>query len=114
MEALECLFRKRHKSIEVDPETGCWRWTGAKLKSGYGIMVLLVHRVSHEVFIGNIPEDYEVDHLCRQRDCCNPFHLEAVSHRENNNRGESPSAKHARKTHCPKGHPYSGDNLMFH
>jgi hypothetical protein len=66
------------------------------------------HRLSYEFIFGPIPEDHEVDHLCRLRPCVNPFHLEVVTHQENNLRGTSPAAMHAAKTACPQGHEYDG------
>lgn len=67
--------------------------------------------MSHELHKGPIPEGLVIDHLCRNRGCVNPDHLEAVTQRENILRGEGLAAANARKTHCPKGHPYSGENL---
>lgn len=70
-----------------------------------------VHRVVYELEYGPIPEGRELDHLCRNRACVNPKHLEIVSHRENCLRGVAPAAQNARKTHCKYGHPLSGGNL---
>ncbi len=91
----------------------CWLWQKGKTTAGYGTVRLegktrYVHRLSYEAIIGPIPIGYDIDHLCRNTICYNPEHLEAVTHMENMSRG-----KHARKTHCPKGHPYSGDNLYI-
>lgn len=72
-----------------------------------------VHRTSYEVFRGPIPVGLVIDHLCRNRLCCNPDHLEAVTFRENIRRGESVMAQKARATHCLKGHPLSGDNVYI-
>ena len=89
-------------------ESGCWEWTGAHTKAGYAaIRDGYLHRLSYEHFIGPIPDGLEIDHLCRNRGCCNPLHLEAVTHAENMRRGFWGA-----KTHCPKGHPYEGDNLI--
>ena len=91
----------------------CWVWDKGKLSAGYGTtriegVTKLVHRIAYEYIIGAIPNGLELDHLCRNHACYNPEHLEAVTHIENMRRG-----KHARKTHCPNGHPYSGDNLYI-
>lgn len=99
-------------------EDECWTWQGAQMSGGYGIIQIagaakLTHRVSHEVFKGPIPEGLHIDHLCRTRLCINPAHLEAVTNVENIMRGEGFFAKNARVTHCPKGHPYAGENLLL-
>jgi hypothetical protein len=104
-----------HKRIVSDQVTGCWIWTGAKSSQGYAKAiydwrVYPVHRVLLEESLGPIAPALQVDHLCRNRACCNPAHLEPVTQRENILRGESPSAQHARKTHCPRGHAYTPDN----
>lgn len=89
---------------------------GGLTAQGYGQMrhkgkVYLAHRLAYEMLRGPIPKDKEIDHLCRERSCANPWHLEIVPRRENVLRGESPMAKHARKTHCIHGHPLTGENL---
>ena len=73
---------------------------------------MLVHRFVYERLVGKIPEGLQIDHLCRVRHCANPAHMEAVTQRENILRGMSPAAENARKTHCPQGHPYEGENLF--
>jgi hypothetical protein len=93
----------------------CWPWKGGT-KQGYGqIMVARkakrAHRVAYELTVGPIPEGLTLDHLCRNRACCNPKHLEPVTNRENVLRGVGPSAEAARKTHCPQGHEYTPENV---
>lgn len=87
----------------------CWIWMGAKQKNGYGRFWngnrnVLTHRYSYELSFGIIPKGMTIDHLCRNRGCVNPKHLEVVDMRENILRGIGPSAQNKRKTHCPRGH----------
>jgi hypothetical protein len=77
----------------------CWDWTGYKDEKGYGRIYKeglnkYAHRYAYEHFVGPIPDNLEIDHLCRRRCCVNPEHLEAVTHRVNVARGTSPSAKY--------------------
>ena len=95
----------------------CWLWDGAIQPDGYvrtkvGGRITSIHRLSYEFCVGPIPSNLEIDHLCRVRHCFNPDHLEIVTRRENTLRGESPSAQNARKTHCPRGHPYDAKNCV--
>lgn len=97
-------------------EGGCWEWTGVLVR-GYGQMLVsrsstrYVHRIAYEEFVGPIPKGLTIDHLCRNRACFNPEHLEPVTMRENLLRGNTRQAANAQKTHCVRGHPLSGDNL---
>ena len=96
---------------------GCWEWQGSLSSSGYGQVKrggkhFMCHRIAWEDIKGPIPAGYEVDHLCRNRRCVNPQHLECVSHKENCLRGISPWAKNAKKTHCPQGHEYVEENIF--
>lgn len=109
---------ERFNSKYEEDENGCWVWIGAMSSVGYGRFkvsgrLVSPHRWSYENFVGPIPENLVIDHLCRNRRCVNPQHLEAVSHRENVLRGIGPTAFNARKTHCPSGHLLSGPNLYL-
>lgn len=102
----------------VNKTAGCWNWTGALKENGYGAFAGYnrngyAHRFSYTHFRGPIPEGLTIDHLCRNRSCVNPDHLEAVSLRTNSLRGNSPSAQCARKTECPRGHPYDKTNTYY-
>lgn len=92
-------------------ELECWPWSRSVGSHGYGqtwdgITVRLAHRVAWSLTHGPIPEGMTVDHICRNRRCCNPAHLRILTNLDN-----ATDNGQGRKTHCPKGHPYSGDNL---
>ncbi len=90
-------------------EANCWEWQGAKSKTGYGVSGAgYLHRLMYRHFVGEIPTGLELDHLCRNRGCCNPLHLEAVTHAENMRRGYWGA-----KTHCPRGHAYDEANTQI-
>lgn len=95
----------------------CWLFTGWRCAGGYGrfwsgAKLVQAHRWVWEYLVGPIPDGLELDHLCRQRACCNPDHLEAVTPRVNTFRSRAVSTQNAVKTHCPQGHPYAGENLI--
>lgn len=85
----------------------CWPWSGSK-RNGYGLFrngrVVSAHRFAYEDVIGKIPRGLTLDHLCMNRACCNPFHLEPVTKGVNTLRGNAASAINARKTLCFRGH----------
>ena len=101
--------------LKRDPQTGCMSWTGSLNHGGYALMILWgrnmpAHRIAYEIAKGPIPDGLVLDHLCRNRACCNPDHLEPVTYRENTLRGDTVPAAHARKTRCSDGHELTPDN----
>lgn len=96
-------------------ENGCWEWTHYVERNGYArIWVdrrnVGAHRFSYEYHKGPIPEGLQIDHLCNNRRCVNPGHLEAVTPQENCRRIERPEPYQKAWTHCPNGHPYDEEN----
>ena len=103
---------------KVKKTKSCWYWLAGKTSKGYGDFWLnrkhkLAHRFSYEQLVGEIPQGLTLDHLCRNRGCVNPNHLEPVTKGENVLRGVGITANNVKKTHCPQGHEYSGKNLYI-
>lgn len=90
----------------------CWLWSGALTGRGYGKFgspARSAHRYMYELFRGPIPDELEIDHLCRVHRCVNPDHLEAVPHKVNVERGELRLVLGSR-THCKNGHEFTPEN----
>lgn len=104
-------FERAMRRVLVDESTGCWEWQGSKVPAGYGHLNVgggrfrHAHIVTYEELVGVVPDGLELDHLCRNRSCVNPEHLEAVTHHENVLRGAS--ALHHRTGRCGRGHDLS-------
>ena len=103
-----------------EPNSGCWLWLGYVNYDGYAYFSVngkkrRAHRVSYILHKGNIPNELQIDHLCKVRSCVNPNHLEAVTAKVNTMRGDAGrhGKQNAYATHCRNGHPYSEDNTFF-
>ena len=100
-------------------EDECWIWTGYLNPKGYGrapagkvsdkAKSILTHRAMYELYVGQIPLDLTIDHLCRNTACGNPKHLRILTVSEN-----SKGNGWARKTHCPQGHEYTDENTYYY
>lgn len=100
---------------KVDRTDCCWLWNAAISTTGYGKFgvwpkTVSAHRFAYEAFVGPIPTGLHIDHLCRNRQCVNPQHLEAVPQRVNTLRGIAPPAINATKTECLRGHRFTDEN----
>jgi hypothetical protein len=113
---IDRLMARAHLDVN-----GCWIWGGYCNRDGYGKIkddggrrLLSTHRVTYEHFVEPIPDGLQIDHLCRNRACCNPAHLEPVTSRENTMRGRTLASINAMLTHCRKGHPFDEANTRMH
>lgn len=116
---------------EVGP-CGCWLWTAARDRRGYGVYMrqraevretgkarrVFAHRYAYEALVGPIPDGLCIDHLCRTPSCVNPEHMDVVSVGENTRRGagyghalwDGTTRPITRPTRCPHGHEYTPEN----
>lgn len=115
---IEPLIHRLMRQVRIDLATGCWQWLGYRMPSGYGRVGVagqsrLAHRISYIEFRGQILDGLTLDHVCRNRNCINPWHLEAVSAAVNAMRGDGPCARNARKAYCKKGHALNPTNTYL-
>lgn len=110
------------RTVLGGPDGSCWLFQGS-LTNGYGKMgvvdetgkrrTVLVHRLVYEAYRGPIPKGLDLDHLCRERACCHPDHVEPVTRQTNLLRGETVTARRAAQTHCASGHPFDEENTYW-
>lgn len=111
--ATELAFSFARLWAKIEKTETCWNWIGYLSPKGYGRFNVngknkYAYRVTYEWIKGPIPDGLELDHLCRNRACVNPDHLEPVTHKENQSRGI-----HATKTHCKWGHEFTEKNTYM-
>jgi len=111
-------------NVNRSAPASCWEWQAHRSRDGYGRLraqapgsgearMVSAHRVAYELSVGPVPEGLQLDHLCRNRACCNPAHLEPVTCQDNVRRGISPPAAHAAQAECINGHPFDEANTYF-
>jgi hypothetical protein len=98
-----------------DDTAQCWLWRGCRRADRYGQFwvgdrFVYAHRFAYELLRAPIPPRLTIDHLCKNRSCVNPWHMEPVTMQENLRRGEGPAVVNSRKTRCPHGHEYTVAN----
>lgn len=108
------------KRIIPEPNSGCWLWIGGirDKKENYGGCAWegktwRSHRLVYSLLCAPVSDELDIDHLCRNRICCNPDHLDPCTRKVNVLRGAGIAPNNAQKTHCPKGHAYTPENTYI-
>jgi HNH endonuclease len=107
--------------LEIDFETDCWNWIRTpnwKRERGYRMVCYKgkewrAHRLIYSLLVGEISKYLDLHHICRNKACCNPDHLEAITKKDHPFEDVSLFVKNLLKTHCPKGHEYTPDNTYI-
>lgn len=112
-EVVEAFWSK----VDIQDRSECWHWAGI-LNQGYGVFWMpgrkriRAHRLAFELVRGELPGGLVTDHLCRNRKCVNPYHVELVTNKENVLRGVGITAQNKAKTHCKNGHEFTPENTV--
>jgi len=112
---MKVLIKRFWSKVEITKS--CWNWIAFKDKDGYGQfgesskIKHRSHRFSYELLESKIPKGLQLDHLCRNRGCVNPAHLQIVTSKENVRRSPSYNGS---KTHCKRGHEFNYTNTYYH
>lgn len=125
-ELVQCARERFELLAWADPNSGCWIWAGRLDPRGYGRINIrnnrslnprqvMAHRLAWELHRDPLPPGVNIDHrVCRNKWCVNPWHMALCTKLENCEQPDGMIGKRRAKTHCPKGHPYSGDNLIIY
>lgn len=115
------LAERIWRYVDTGDITGCWPWCGTISQQGYGQIYMggkpkrrAAHRAMYELLVGPVPDGLDLDHLCRNRRCVNPAHLEPVTRSENMRRGALPVVNRLRwssRETCKNGHPFTAENI---
>jgi len=125
LKQITSVFSRIHVSTALlFNATPCWEWTGCINAGGYGHATwhrkpIRAHRLMYAWLVAPLPPctrqrtDVEMDHLCKNRKCCNPAHLELVTKQVNMSRVNWRATKKATQTHCIHGHEYTPENTIW-
>lgn len=113
------IFERIDRRFVIDDATGCHLWTGYVNDSGYGTIYYQgrnqrAHRVNYELNCCAVDPKLDIDHLCRNRRCINPAHLEPVTRQENIRRSPLVGRQYDKMTHCRRGHEFTADNTRLY
>lgn len=111
------VARPLTEKYTINKDSGCWEWIKST-RGGYGLMYedsknIQAHVYFYEKYIGKVLPGYVVHHLCRNRKCVNPIHLEMRTQQDNIIYGNGVAAKRAAQTHCNKGHEFTPENTYL-
>lgn len=117
-----CLKKRFWSNVSATSAEGCWKWNGPISVYGYGRLMesignrktkqLMAHRFAYEQVIGKIEEGMTIDHVCRNKSCVNPAHMEVVTRGENSIRSHSKNMMAMRENCCTKGHKIEKENVI--